>query len=165
MTDTQLSQESLFSRRFLDGMPDRFEQFGRGVIRGWLYDSAVVIHKAYIDPAGAAVENWFEMSLDTYADWSPTKAFRAIEYFPNLSRVLFATTVEEKAKMLAKSFPHMQGKAAIVVPRKFVTMSFRRFVNKTLLRLQPEMDREVFHHYDDAVAWLCEDLKVEKQSA
>lgn len=165
MADTQLSQESLFSRRFIDDMPNRFEQFGRGVVRGWLYDDTVVIHKAYLDPAGAAVENWFEMSLDTYADWSPTHEFRAIEYFPNLSRLLYATEVEGKAKMLAKSFPQMRGKSAIVVPRKFVTMSFRRFVNKTLKRLQPNMEREVFHHYEDAMEWLCQDLKVERHSA
>ena len=165
MTDTQLSQESLFSRRFIDDMPERFEQFGRGVVRGWLYDNAVVIHKAYIDPAGAAVEGWFEMSLDTYADWSPTKDFRAIEYFPNLSRLLFANEVQEKAKMLAKSFPHMCGKTAIVVPKKFVTLSFRRFVNKTLKRIQPNLEREVFHHYHDAAEWLYSDLKAERQTA
>lgn len=163
--ETQLSQDSLFSRRFVADMPERFEQFGRGVVRGWLYDDSLAVHKAYIDTDGVAVGAWYDMTLDTFANWTPAKTYLSIEYLQNVSRVAISTDVQEKMKVLAKSFPYIAGKSALVVPRKSVTMSFRRFFNKTLHKLQPELEREIFHHYEDALNWLCEGIEVRQQQS
>ncbi len=137
-----------------DNAPSFIEQFGRGVTREWIDEGYLVVHKVVLDEKGEALDAWENMVRDTLDLWPPNTEYRGLDYFPNLSPLRFSSDVQDRFISLAFAAGNVRGRAAVVLPRTFVTMATRIFFNTTLKHYQPYIQRRIFVKTSSALVWL-----------
>lgn len=134
--------------------PSFVEQFGNGVTREWIEEGWLVVHKVVLDDQGEAIDAWEEMVRDTLDLWPSDVEYRALDYFPNLSPLRFSNEVQDRFISLAFAAGNARGRAAVVLPRTFVTMATRIFFNTTLRHYQPYIQRRIFVRTASGLLWL-----------
>jgi hypothetical protein len=134
------------------------EEFPHGVTREWLAEGRIVVHTTkHIDnDEGRAV--FFTMVKETMQDWHPDQPFLQMVKFPTASMIHFTPEAREQFKEVGASSSHLIGRVAIILPRTFVNMALRIFINRELRKITPNTDFRIFHSADSAETWLREGL-------
>jgi hypothetical protein len=68
----------------------------------------------------------------------------------------FTPETRERFKTVGASSSHLSGRVAIVLPRTFVNMALRIFINRELRNITPNTDFRIFHNAASAESWLRE---------
>lgn len=141
------------SREYID--PPK-EEFPHGISREWLADGQIVVHSAKVIDIKEGQEVFFEMVMETMQNWNPEQPFLQMVKFPNASMMHFTGELREKLKEVGTNASHLSGRVAVVVPRTFINMALRIFVNRELRNVTPDSEFRFFHNAEVAENWLRE---------
>lgn len=99
------------------------------------------------------------MVKETMQNWNPEQRFLQLLRFPTASMIHFSAETRQKLSATGEYASHLQGRAAVVVPRTFLNMAVRIFVNRDIRAVTPQIEMKIFHNQAVAEEWLREVLE------
>ncbi len=150
MTDELPSQENtnLESKTLADGISCE-----------WLDEGRIVVHTAKHLDSDEIRDSFLEMVKETMQSWNPEQIFLQLLRFPTASMIHFSAETRQKLSATGEYASHLQGRAAVVVPRTFLNMAVRIFVNRDIRAVTPQIEMKIFHNQAVAEEWLRELLE------
>jgi hypothetical protein len=132
------------------------EQIHPNVTRSWLENGRIVCF-TLTSVARPAVDAWLNASEDTVQSWPIEVPYRSIH---DLREADVTPYIRQQSAAAVSRMPtQLKGRSAVVVPRTFTNQLIRLIVTIDLVRINRNIQRNVFFTQQDAINWVLEERK------
>jgi hypothetical protein len=122
---------------------------GKGLTKAFLFDKRIVIF--HLDTvARDIIDAGAKDVLETMKNW-PTKHQYLVIYDITSAKIALTPHLRQRLQELAKAYPDLKGRSAVVLPRSVITQVFKLFV---IAQNRVGRRKQVFFDRESAIAWL-----------
>ena len=107
---------------------DSIEELGLGVTREWVNDHRIVVF-TIADVSRAAVDAWMDAVTQTMNTWTADTIYIVHDYTPSKTSML-TPYMRARIQELYEFGRDLRGHLAVVLPRTFITILMKAFLNK-----------------------------------
>ena len=132
------------------------EQIHPNVTRAWL-ENGRIVYFTLTSVARPAVDAWLNASEDTVRTWPAEVPYLSIHDLREGTVTPYIR--RQSAAVVARMPTSLRGRSAVLVPRTFANQLIRLIVTIDLVRINRNIQRNVFFNRQDAVNWLLESRK------